>query len=82
MPRALTNSGEADLRENFREKSRIAGTLGMASVDLRSGGKGILRLEDGIFADSMHANETHAAHAPGRLVPVGWALGYIRTGRS
>lgn len=71
MPLALTNSGEAYLREHFREKSGMAGTLGMASVDLLSGGKGILRLEDDICDDSMHANEIHAGHAPGRLVPVG-----------
>jgi hypothetical protein len=36
---ALTNPNEADYREHVRQKEGVAGTVGMAVVDVISGGK-------------------------------------------
>lgn len=51
---ALTNPNEADFREHVREKSGIAGTLGMALTDLLSGGKGGIRRDNYIVASRFY----------------------------
>jgi hypothetical protein len=46
----FTNPSEADFREHVREKSGIAGTLGLALTDLLSGGKGGIQRDNYIIA--------------------------------
>jgi hypothetical protein len=51
---ALSNPDEEDFRGHVREKSGIAGTLGMALTDLLSGGKGGIRRDNYIVASRFY----------------------------
>ena len=51
---ALTNPNEAAFRDHIREKEGIAGSLGMAMVDLLSGGKGGIRRDNYIVASRFY----------------------------
>lgn len=51
---ALTNPDEEDFRGHVRDKSGLAGTLGMALTDLLSGGKGGIRRDNYIVASRFY----------------------------
>jgi hypothetical protein len=52
---AFTNPTEADFREHVRQKTGIAGTLGMAVTDLVSGsGKGGIQRDNFIVASKFY----------------------------